>query len=392
YKPLEAEAELLLAQVHGQRRELAEAQEAEHRAAQAAEATGQLDLVVQAWTMLVRHAGLAGSDPKVWDGLAWATLGRLSGDTRALKAALLRSEAAAAVQLRQYDKGRSLSRESLAVAEQAFGRDHPLVAEALGTLATSCWYLGDLDTALAAHERAVEMELRDKGADHPGYAAHLMDVAGILIERGDWERGLKLSNQAEVIYQRTMPAGSPYLMMTSLYRIIALAHLEVERGTSLGVEATVKDLLKARAGLPEDDHARNLRTVLALVYRLHGRCAEAVPLLERAVAASAPGAVTAGEQWDVAENREHLGACLLATGAYARARIELQQTVKFFEETGTRNFLRAEGQLLLAQAEWAAGAREAARKDAGEARDLLPGVGPRGQQLLPEAERWLASH
>jgi len=86
-----------------------------------------------------------------------------------------------------------------------------------------------------------------------------------------------------------------------------------------------------------------------------------------------------------------LGACLLATGKPERALPELRQSVKWFEENGTRNFLLGEGRFLLAQAQWRTGARDEARATAAAARELLATVGPRGRKLVPEVDRWLAA-
>ena len=74
------------------------------------------------------------------------------------------------------------------------------------------------------------------------------------------------------------------------------------------------------------------------------------------------------------------------------ARAVLEPAVKWFADNGTRNLLRAEGQFLLAQAEWATGAKGEARRDAESARAMLPSVSPRGRKLVPEVDRWLAAH
>jgi hypothetical protein len=182
-------------------------------------------------------------------------------------------------------------------------------------------------------------------------------------------------------------------MMCNYYKAQAMAHLEVERGTPLGAEALARDMLaKLKSARGDDEYTVSYSMALGIVLKLHGRCAEAVPIFERAIAVLEPGATVAADQWDVQENREYLGACLLATGAPARARTLLEQSVKWFAENGTRNFLRGEGQFLLAQARWQTGSKEQALADAGEARALLESVGPRGRKLVPEVDLWLAEH
>jgi len=392
YLPLVADSALLLAQAHSLRREMKEAVAPAHRAAQAAEATGQLDLVVQAWTLLTRATAIEGEDGSVWAGYAEAMLGRVSGDTRGLLARLRLAQAAQAIQDRRYQRALDLARESLSISERASGEAHAQVGEALGTISTAAWYLGDLDAAAAAAERAADAARSSLGPEHPAYADHLRNLAGIRVERGDWEDAVRLTERAEAVYRRVLPPDHPFFTVTALYRAQALGHLEVEQGTSLGAEAMLREMLRRLQ--QEKDEAKVLAasSSLGLVLRLHGKCPEAISILERDVDRLDPQASTAEDRWVLAELREGLGACLLVTGSTARARVALASSVKWFVDNGTRNFLRAEGQFLLAQAEWQAGAREDARKDAAEARELMRAVGPRGQKMLPEVDRWRAEH
>ncbi|HEY8211064.1 MAG TPA: protein kinase [Myxococcaceae bacterium] len=394
YKPLEAEAELLVARVHALRYEFREAVAAGHRAAAAGQATGQMELVEQAWTQLVRYTALVGGDFDVWAAYAEALMNRLPGDTRAMRAALLKAEASAEIQRRQYEKARALAQQSLEVVEQSLGKEHVLAQEALATIASASWYLGDLDTALSFNERAAEVSRLVQGADHPMYADHLRDEAGILLERGDYEEAVRRSKQAEDVYVRAMSASdAPPMVTTRYYRTQAMAYLEMEQGHAPAAEALARETvaLLERTRKSEEQLVFTAKVMLAAVLQIRGRCAEALPVFEKIEALLAE-ASTAADQWDLAENRERLGGCLLATGQPARARAVLEQSVKWFADNGTRNLLRGEGQFLLAQAEWATGARGDARRDAEAARALLPAVGPRGKKLAMEVEKWLAAH
>ncbi|HYV49225.1 MAG TPA: serine/threonine-protein kinase [Myxococcaceae bacterium] len=391
YKPLIAEAQGLLAHLRGRRGEFAEGVAAAHRAAAAAQETGQLELVVQAWTEVVHLDATQGKDPSLWSTYAEALLRHLSGDTRKYWAKLRRSQAVMATNARQYQRAVVLARESLAIAEQLPGRGSE-VDRSLGYLATTAWYLGDLDTAVTAHVQAAELARRMEGVDHPRRAGHLLNLAGILLERGDWEESLRRGAEAESIYKKGFSDDSPPLRAVVQYRAMALAHLEVERGAPLGAESLersqIRELEQGGADGSEMDFAT---ATLANILRLQGRCREALPMYQRALDALAPQAAAVDDRWEVEEIRENLGACLLSTGQPARALPQLRESVKWFEESGTRNFLRAEGQFLLAQAQWQTGARDDARAGAATARELLAAVGPRGRKLLPEVDRWIAS-
>jgi tetratricopeptide (TPR) repeat protein len=391
YKPLIAEVQWLLAQLHGRRSDYAQGVAAAHRAAAAAQETGQLELVVQAWIEIVLLDSERGEDASVWASYTEALLRRLSGDTRTYRSRLRRVQAAMATNSRQYQRSLVLARESLAIAEQIPGQS-PEVHRSLGSVAIAAWYLGDLDTAAAAHQQAAELALRAEGADHPRRAGHLLNLAGILLERGDWEESLRWAAEAEAVFKKGFPDDSPWLVGVVQYRMEALAHLEVERGASLGAEALARSRIQAleRSG-GDAAQISGVTATLAGILRLHGRCREALPMLQHALDALAPQAASADERWDVEDIRESLGACLLSTGQPARALPHLRQSVKWFEESGTRNFLRAEGQFLLAQAQWQTGARDEARAGAAAARELMAAVGPRGRKLLPEVDRWIAS-
>jgi len=396
YKPLEAEAELLVAKVRAQRYEFREAVAAEHRAAAAAQATGQLELAEQAWTLLVRHTAMLGGDSDTWAAYADALLNRLPGDTRRLRAMLLKARAAAETQRRQYEKARELGRQSLALVEQALGKEDLLAQEALGTIASASWYLGDLDTALKMNERAAEISRLVQGPDHPTYGDHLRDEAGILLERGDYEEAVRRATAAEDIYLRAFSPDAPPLVTARYHRVQAMAMLELERGAAPGkpdAEALSRETVRFLEGVKSEEQlVFTAQVMLAAVLQIRGRCQEALPVFEKVEALLAPEASTASDQWDLSENRERLGACLLATGAPVRARAVLEPAVKWFADNGTRNLLRAEGQFLLAQAEWATGAKGEARRDAESARAMLPSVSPRGRKLVPEVDRWLAAH
>ncbi|HYV44591.1 MAG TPA: serine/threonine-protein kinase [Myxococcaceae bacterium] len=396
YKPLEAEAELLVAKVRAQRYEFREAVAAEHRAAAAGQATGQSELVEQAWTLLVRHTAMLGGESDVWVGYAEALLNRLPGDTRHLRAMLLKAEAAAETQKRRYEKARELARQSLELVEQALGKDDLAAMEALGTMASASWYLGDLDAALSTSERASAIGRLILGPDHPTSGDFLRDQAGMLLERGDYEEAVRRAAKAEEIYLRAFSPDAPPLVTARYHRTQAMAYLELERGEVRGqpsAEALARETVRSlEAAKAEEQLVFTGQVMLAAVLQIRGRCRDALPTFEKVEALLAPDASTASDQWDLMENRERLGACLLATGAPARARTPLESSVKWFADNGTKNLLRGEGLFLLAQAEWATGAKGEARRDAESARGLLPAVSPRGKKLVPEVDRWMAAH
>jgi len=391
YKPLVAESQWLLAQLYGRRTDYAQGVVAGHRAAVAAQETGQLELVVQAWTDVIAQGSLLGQDMSLWSSYAEALLRRLSGDTRKYRCRLRRAQSIMALSKRQYRQALALAREALAIAEQMPDRS-PELDRSLGSVATTSWYLGDLDTAVTVHERAAELALQVEGAEHPRRGGHLVNLAGILLERGDWEESLRRVAEAESVFEKGFPVDNPWVVTMAQYRSEALAHLEVERGASLGAEALARSQLRALAkGGDDGDQISNVTATLANILRLHGRCREALPMFERALDALTPHAASVDDHWELEEIRERLGACLLSTGQAGRALPQLRESVKWFEESGTRNFLRAEGQFLLAQAQWQTGARDDARAGAATARELLAAVGPRGRKLLPEVDRWIAS-
>ena len=78
-------------------------------------------------------------------------------------------------------------KRALAIAEAAFGPDHPQVATIVGNLGNVLRALGDLPGARAAFERALTIDEAAFGCKHPGVSRDLSNLGSLLRVLGDLE-------------------------------------------------------------------------------------------------------------------------------------------------------------------------------------------------------------
>ncbi|MFZ1415997.1 MAG: tetratricopeptide repeat protein, partial [Defluviicoccus sp.] len=92
---------------------------------------------------------------------------------------------------------------ALAIAEKAFGPDHPNVAACVNNLGGVLQQEGDLAGAKAAYMRARSIDEKAFGPDHPNVATHVNNLGDMLREEGDlagaraaFERALAIDEKA----------------------------------------------------------------------------------------------------------------------------------------------------------------------------------------------------
>jgi DNA-binding SARP family transcriptional activator/tetratricopeptide (TPR) repeat protein len=102
-----------------------------------------------------------------------------------------------------YPRARTALERALAIDERALGPEHPDVASDLSNLSLVLWNLGDLTGARAALERALAIDERDLGPDHPYISIDLNNLGLVLKALGDlagaraaFERALAIDEQA----------------------------------------------------------------------------------------------------------------------------------------------------------------------------------------------------
>lgn len=140
----------------------------------------------------------------------------------------------------EYEEATTIARESLALREQALGKDHPEVATSVHNLAWLLRTQGAYDTARPLFERALAIREKALGPDHPQVATSLNHLALLLFDEGAYAEARPLLERALAIREKALGPDHP-------------------------------------------DFAQSLNN-LAELHRVQGANAEARPLLERALA------------------------------------------------------------------------------------------------------------
>nr|MBC8424992.1 tetratricopeptide repeat protein [bacterium] len=101
--------------------------------------------------------------------------------------------------LAEYAQAEQVERQAVALAEDAFGPEHPNVATCVGNLGIVLQGLGDLRGAKECYERALRIKECALGEDHPGSAICANNLGGVLYALGDlaqarecYERALRI--------------------------------------------------------------------------------------------------------------------------------------------------------------------------------------------------------
>ena len=185
-------------------------------------------------------------------------------------------------QLGQFAAAEPLCRRALAIDERTHGPDHPDVARDLTNLAALLRVTNRLGEAEPLYRRALAIEEKAHGPDHPHVAAALNNLAALL-------RDTNRLGEAEPLYRRALAIGEKALGPDHPHVATALNNLaELLRDTNRLGEA---EPLHRRAlaiderthGPDHPDVARDL-TNLALLLQDTNRLGEAEPLYRRALA------------------------------------------------------------------------------------------------------------
>ncbi|HNX09478.1 MAG TPA: tetratricopeptide repeat protein, partial [Methanothrix sp.] len=115
----------------------------------------------------------------------------------------------------EYDSARKLYKRALEIDEKANGPDHPSVAADVNNLGSVLQDLGDLQEARKCFERALEIDEKFYGKDHPEVATDVSNLGGVLRDLGDLQEARKCFERAleidEKVYGRNHPDVARYV-------------------------------------------------------------------------------------------------------------------------------------------------------------------------------------
>ena len=215
----------------------------------------------------------------------------------------------------RYAEAQALSERALAIAERAFGPNHPDVSRCLNDLAVVHWYQGRFSEAQARNERALAIRESALGPGHLDVASSLNTLAIIHSNQGNYAEAKRLIERALAIRERALGPDHP-LVAHSLGN---LANILKEYGLheeALPLCERVVAIRERALGPDHPDVAGSLSN-LANVYNDRGCYAEAQALYERAL--SIVERALGPDHPDVGFSLNNLGNIYVALGRYVEA-------------------------------------------------------------------------
>ncbi|KZP03768.1 TPR-like protein [Athelia psychrophila] len=181
----------------------------------------------------------------------------------------------------RYNEAETLYERALGVQERLLGADHPETLATVHSLAILYEQQGRYDEAEVLYHRALGGQERQLGANHPATLATVHNLALLYEQQGRYD-------EAEVSYHRALRGQERQLGAhhpATLVTVYGLALLYEQQGRYDEAEPLYHRALGGQERQLGADHPATLLTVhgLAVLYEQQGRCDEAEPLYHRAL-------------------------------------------------------------------------------------------------------------
>jgi tetratricopeptide (TPR) repeat protein len=217
---------------------------------------------------------------------------------------------------------------ALALDERLFGPDHPQVATSLNNLAELYRALGRYREAEPLYQRALELHERALGPEHPYVATGLNNLALLYEAEGRYGEAEPLLQRALAIREHLLGPEHPHVAQ-SLHNLAGLYSAEGRYGEVEPLCQRALALREQALGPEHPDVARSLND-LAMLYHTQGRYADAEPLLQRALGIRER--VLGPDHPDVATSLNNLAGLYQALGHYEAAEPLLQRALALREQ------------------------------------------------------------
>jgi len=277
-----------------------------------------------------------------------------------------------------HDGARALYDEALALAEREYGPDHPHVASAVTLLARWQTDSGDFAAARAGFERALAIRERAYGPEHPLVAESLGDLGIVLDELGDAAGAESNLRRWLAVEEKTDPDGQNMVAPLINLGVVLRKGKKYDEARPL-FERAIK-LYESARGVDFAGLVAPLIELANVELETAGGCAGAAPILHRALRLAEKG-----EKGDPTPSYAliPLATCEVDAGHEARGLELARRALALREGAKMDATLVAEARFAEANALWAAGKRDDARRLADAARRDATA------ELAIEIDRWL---
>ena len=216
----------------------------------------------------------------------------------------------------EYSGARAAYERALAIHEQVFGREHPIVATVVHNLGSVLCDLGELAGARAALKRALVIDERAYGLDHISVARDVHSLGNVLQSLGDLDEARVAYEWALAIHERIFGREDPDVARD----VNSLGGVLHARGDLAGARAAFEQTLAIHERVYGPEHPEVAAAVnnLGMVLRDLGDLAGARECFERAL--TVDERVFGPEHPDVARDVNNLGRVLQDLGDLVGAR------------------------------------------------------------------------
>jgi tetratricopeptide (TPR) repeat protein len=170
---------------------------------------------------------------------------------------------------------------ALEIDKRIYGADHPDVATSLNNLAELYKSQGKYSEAEPLYVRSLEIRERQLGADHPHVATSLNNLALLYESQGKYSEAEPLYVRSLEIRERQLGADHPHVA-TSLNNLAALYVSQGKYSEAEPLYLRSLKILERQLGADHPDVATSLNN-LAGLYKSQGKYNEAEPLLVRSL-------------------------------------------------------------------------------------------------------------
>jgi tetratricopeptide (TPR) repeat protein len=227
-----------------------------------------------------------------------------------------------------YAAAEPLYRRALAIDEKALGSDHPDVAIDLNNLAELLRDKGDYADAELLYRRALAIDEKALGPDHPEVATNLINLAELLRAKGDYADAEPLYRRALAIDEKALGPDHPDVAID----LNNLAELLQDNGDYADAEPLYRRALAIAEKAMGPDHpsvAIKLNNLASLLYAKRDYVG-AEPLLRRALAIDEKA--LGPDHKAVATDLNNLASLLYAKGDYVGAEPLLRRALAIDEK------------------------------------------------------------
>jgi tetratricopeptide (TPR) repeat protein len=181
----------------------------------------------------------------------------------------------------QYTEAEPLYQRALAIDEKSLGQDHPDVATRLNNLAQLYWNQGRYTEAEPLYQRALAIDVQTLGAKHPDTADTLHALAGLYQDQGQYAKAKPLYERVLHIREKALGAEHPKTAGT----LHDLARLYQDQARYAKAEEFFQRALHIREKALGAEHPDTSATLhaLAWLYQKQSQYEQAKPLYERAL-------------------------------------------------------------------------------------------------------------